>query len=240
MPWNELLLPILAGYVFINIWNLTRFRAQRHDGYRLVIESLFFGVAIFAGARFIVIWIHTLPLGTHVESIIQRSGLGYPFLGTGILATVLALTLALIGNAAINNERAKKIIVNRQDNGFMRLFHKAAIESRMVSVTLSCKKVYIGYIVSTPNLSPEEQFVGILPVVSGYRDRDTLRLMITTNYGRAMSSSSIPSRDFEITLALASVEIASFFDPDSYPLFDEASPDPTKNQNPDAPLNFTE
>jgi hypothetical protein len=196
-----------------------------------VIESLFFGVAIFAGARFVVIWIHTWPLGTQVESIIQKSGLGYPFLGTGILATVFALILALIGNVLFNNERAKKIIINRQDNGFMRLFHKAAIESKMVSVTLFSKKVYIGYIVSTPNLSPEEQFVGILPVVSGYRDKDTLRLMITTNYGRAMSSNSIPE-DFEITLALASVETANFFDPDIYPLFDEGPPDAANDQDP--------
>lgn len=221
MPWNELLLPLLAGYVFINICNLTRFRAQRHDGYRLVIECLFFGVAIFAGARFIVIWIHALPLGTQAESIIQKSGLGYPFLGTGILATVLALVLALIGNLVFNAERAKKIIVKRQDNGFMRLFHKAAIESRMVSVTLSSKKVYIGYILSTPNLSPGEQFVGILPIISGYRDKDTLRLVTTTNYGRAIDEGVIPPEDFEVTVALASVEIANFFDPDIFSLFDQ-------------------
>jgi hypothetical protein len=89
----------------------------------------------------------------------------------------------------------------------------------MVSVTLSCKKVYIGYVLSTPNLSPQEQFVGILPVVSGYRDKDTQDLTITTNYGPAISSGVTPPEDFEVTIPLASIEIASLFDPRAYPLF---------------------
>jgi len=132
------------------------------------------------------------------------------------------LILALIGNCLIGAERAKKIILARHDNGFMRLFQKAATSSRMVSVTLSSKKVYIGYILSTPNLSPGEQFVGILPIVSGYRDKDTLRLVTTTNYGRAIAEGAIPPKDFEVTVALASVEIANFFDPDIFLLFDQS------------------
>jgi hypothetical protein len=186
-----------------------------------MIESLFFGVVIFAAARFTAMWIRDSSLGAHLELLIQRSGLGYPFVGTGILATALALILALLGNLAIGADRAKRIIVARHDNGFMRLFQRAATSSRMVSITLSSKKVYIGYILSTPNLSPGEQFVGILPIISGYRDKDTLRLVATTNYARAIEEGVIPQEDFEVTIALASVEIANFFDPDIFSLFDQ-------------------
>jgi len=101
----------------------------------------------------------------------------------------------------------------------------------MVSITLTSKKVYIGYVLSIPNLSPEEQFVGLLPVVSGYRDKDTLRLVITTNYGPAIHAGVVPAHDFEVTLALASIESASLFDPNAFPLFDS---DPARD-HPETP-----
>lgn len=229
MPWNEFLLPILAGYIFINVFYLTKFRAQRHDGYRLLIESLMFGAFIFALARLGVIWIHKTSLGASIEALIQRDGLTYPLAGTAILAIATAVALAFIGNLVIGTGRAKRIILDKHDNGFLKLFHKAATGSRMVSVTLSCKKVYIGYVLSAPNLSPEEQFVGLLPIVSGYRDKDTLRLVTTTNYGPAISSGRVSVEDFEVTFSLASIEVASIFEPSAYPMFGE-QPGESANQ----------
>jgi len=137
-----------------------------------------------------------------------------------VLACGIAVLGAYLGNWIIGAERAKGIIVRRNDNGFLRLFHRALTESRMVSVTLSSKKVYIGYVTRTPNLTPKEQFVGILPVVSGYRDKDTLQLTIVTNYAQAISANPEAANDFEVTFCLDSIESANLFDPLAYPLFD--------------------
>ena len=44
MPTNLLLLPLLGGYWFIQNFHCTRFRARRLDGYRLLVESAFYGL----------------------------------------------------------------------------------------------------------------------------------------------------------------------------------------------------
>jgi hypothetical protein len=209
---------------------LTKFRAQRHDAYRLVIEALLFGVVIFAVARVGTLYAYKTGWGTWLETFLLQDGITYPFAGTAVFAAALAAILAGVGNLMIGSEQAKRIILRKHDNGHLRLLHKAATEPRMVSVTLSCKKVYIGYVLRTPNLSPQEQFVGILPIVSGHRHKDTQELVITTNYGPAISAGLFPPEDFEITVSLASIEIASFFEPRAYPLFTgaEASPPPER------------
>ena len=221
MPWNEFLLPILAGYILINSLFLTRFRAQRLDNYRLLIESMFAGVIVYSIARVLAVWIQSNRRIMEIAQWLNERGVAYPHAGTAILAAGVALFLALIVNLVIRKDRAKRILVARNDNGFLRLFHEAIAENRMVSVSLSSKKVYIGYVLRTPNLSPQEQFVGLLPVVSGYRDKDTLRLVPTTDYGPAISSGVTPANDFEITFALSSIESANLFDPKAYPLFDQ-------------------
>jgi hypothetical protein len=224
VPWNEFLLPVLAGYIFINLFNLTRFRAQRHDSYRLLIESLFWGVAFFALGRFGAFKLLQTHWGLSIEQWLRNAGVTYPFAGTALLSGGIALVVAGLGNLIIRSERAKRFLLNQHDNGFLRLFHKAATESRMVSITLASRKVYIGYVLRTPNLSPAEQFLGVLPVVSGYRDKDTLRLVITTNYGPAINAMG-NKNDFEVTFALSSIESANLFDPIAYPLFDTAPKD---------------
>jgi len=155
-----------------------------------------------------------------VADILARWGITYPMVGSGVLAASLAFIGALIGNWIIGTDRAKKIVLRRQDNGFLKLLHRAATEGRLVSMTLTCKKVYIGYVTNTPNLSPQEQFVGVLPVVSGYRHKDTQEFKIATIYGPAITTqTSSPPTDFEITIPLSSIEIACLFNPEAYPLF---------------------
>jgi hypothetical protein len=235
VPWNEFLFPVLAGYVFINVFFLTRFRAQRHDGYRLVIESLLCGVFIFALARLATMWIHRTQWGSLVEHWMQTDGMTYPYAGTAFVAGVGAFLVARVANRILGIEWAKQRIIQRHDNGFLRLFHKALMESKMVSVTLASRKVYIGYVIRTPNFSPEEQFVGLLPVVSGYREKDTLELIVTTKYFQAIKAGTTPPHDFEVTLALGSIESASLFDPAAYPHFGGTPPEKPAPDRPALP-----
>ena len=210
----------MAGYLFINIFHLTKFRAQHHDGYRLLLESTLIGVVIFVLARILGFWAEKIGWIANVHQFVRQEGITYQFSGTAVLSCGIAVLAAYLGNWVVGAERAKGIIVRLNDNGFLRLFHRALSESRMVSVTLSSKKVYIGYVLRTPNLTPKQQFVGILPVVSGYRDKDTLQLTVVTNYAQAISANPEAANDFEVTFCLDSIESANLFDPQAYPLFE--------------------
>src|ERR1700744_5570854 len=54
MPSNvALFLSLLAGYAFVHLFYFTRFRSQRLDGYRLLIEAGVVGVVLYAAGRVI-------------------------------------------------------------------------------------------------------------------------------------------------------------------------------------------
>src|SRR3954453_8329114 len=46
LPTNLLLLPLLGGFWFVHFCYLFKFRAQRLDGYRLLLESAFLGLLL--------------------------------------------------------------------------------------------------------------------------------------------------------------------------------------------------
>lgn len=96
-----------------------------------------------------------------------------------------------------------------------------------LSITLKSIKVYIGLVVRTPNMKPGQRHIGILPLVSGYRDPTTLRLVFTEDYKRVYRMKGVDPANFVVTIPLAEIQSANFFDPDIYPKFlrePEASP----------------
>ena len=51
MPTNLLILPLLGGFLLVHIWHLSRFRSQRLEGYRLLMETAIAGVILVTFAR---------------------------------------------------------------------------------------------------------------------------------------------------------------------------------------------
>ncbi len=99
MPTNLLLLPLLGGFWFVHFCYFFRFRAQRLDGYRLLLESAFFGLLLIIPARLITYyWPFYFEKGRSVRMEWGHLWPGSPLSGT---ATV-ALLLGLVAPFAIN------------------------------------------------------------------------------------------------------------------------------------------
>ncbi len=60
MPTNLLPLPLPGGYWFLHAFHYTRFRSQRLDGYRLLVESALVGVVLTFVSRFLVVGVNVL------------------------------------------------------------------------------------------------------------------------------------------------------------------------------------
>lgn len=77
MPWNLLLLPLLAGYCALHICHFFRFRAQKQDGNRLLFESALAGIPLLILGRLTTYWFAFLPWGKMAEkglvAIIRRA-----------------------------------------------------------------------------------------------------------------------------------------------------------------------
>lgn len=103
---------------------------------------------------------------------------------------------------------------DKRADALTRLLHVAERKRRLVSVTLDSRKRYVGFVAETPNLNPEEKYFRILPILSGFRDKDTLETVRTVFYDEVTQAAN--SSDFVITLPIADVKTANLFDPDSY------------------------
>lgn len=66
-----------------------------------------------------------------------------------------------------------------------RLFFDSATKRKNVLVTLKSRKVYVGRVktISEPNeIDGPNQEISIIPLMSGYREKDTLRIFFTNDY----------------------------------------------------------
>jgi hypothetical protein len=230
MPTNLLLLPFLGGYWFLHVFYYTRFRSQRLDGYRLIVESALMGVVLTFVSRLIDILLgHYSPFRSAWLSIAPPQ---IPLLGTATGSLILGLVagqplnLLLGATGFLTLGEARGQAIERHGNELLRLLHKASAEERTVSVSMDNGKVYVGLVVAAPNLAPHDTYLGITPFYSGYRSRDTLELVFTVDYLGVYEEQTLDPRDFRVVLPMISVRMASFFDQSAYPAFIVESGEP--------------
>jgi hypothetical protein len=215
MPWNLLLLPLLGGFLFLHLTHFFRFAAQRLDGYRLLLYSALSGTVLVILARLLVVLLAPTPLG--LRAMQWWTGFApFPYSETSAWALALGPIFAAIINVFLNAERSKDIEIRRHGNSLTKLLHQSVREERLVSLTLVTLKWYVGFVAESPNLAPQEEYFRLLPIISGYRDRETLQTKRTVFYEDVLGDEAVNSEDFVITLPLKDIRIASLFDENVY------------------------
>lgn len=223
MPTNLLLLPLLGGYWFVHTFHYTKFRSQRLDGYRLLVESALAGVILIFVSRFLVIFGVYFPAVQSTWYFLAPRDI--PFLGTATTSLVLGLTVPHCLNfflgitGLMTSVDAKTEAIERHGNDLLRLLHTASLEEKLVSLSLDTGKVYIGVIAVAPNLAPHDTYLAITPFYSGYRDRETQQLVFNVDYLAVYSAQALDPRNFRVVLPMANIRIASLFDESAYPAF---------------------
>lgn len=183
MPFNLLLFPLLAGFIFVTFWNRTKIRAARYEGYRLIFYSSIWG-AVFL---FLSILLLQIPyIGTFLDGLMsfyfepfysRYEGFDLAFVSF-ILGSVSWLPLNFIFRREREYAQAVKLFGSR----FEKLLLRAIQNNSMVAVTLSNRKVYIGYVLEDINPENDRAFLTLFPMLSGYRSGEDLSVTITTNY----------------------------------------------------------
>jgi hypothetical protein len=244
MPTNLLILPLIAGYCFLHFLAYTRYRAQRLDGHRLVLECLFFALPLSLIGRLaaFVLWQVPFIRDWWVRFAPQSSNFDY--FGTALLTVMGGIlippALNLIGEKLDRYEACRKILsigriyshrralstaMERYGTELHRLFYRALDSERLVCITLDTKKVYIGYVAGAPKLEPFDVYVSIIPVLSGYRDVACLDLKLTQNYIAVYDRDKLDRANFVVVLPLTQIRGASFFDQEAYTRFEIRPPD---------------
>lgn len=242
MPTNFLILPLLAGFLFVNISHRFRFRAQRLDGYRLLLESAFAGAVLVTAARILVVGFRYTPWWASIHRL-WIEGIGnIPYLGTGVIAVLLGGCGPWLWNHRpgrrtfwrdfggyfrhfprtwkrtneSNTEAAIDREIKAHGDGLIKLLQYAATRERLISVTLDNGKWYAGEVGESLNLDPQEAYFRLLPLFSGYRDKDTLRLIQVLSYAGIYLRKDVDKREFEVTIPLKGIKTASLWNQGAY------------------------
>lgn len=218
MPANLLIVPLLVGYWFIHFCYYFRFRSQSLDGYRLLIESGIAGAIFLLLGRGVAFLASSSTLLSPLVPVWSRFA-PFEFSGTAAATFGIGLVAPFVANLFVSREWARRKAVKRNGSALLRLLHEAAESSETVSLTLDSRKTYIGYVLDAPNLAPFDSYVEIHPVMSGYRDKDTLDLKLTTSYLNRLSGPE-DVKSFAVYIPVSTVRMASYFDLDLLDYFD--------------------
>lgn len=103
--------------------------------------------------------------------------------------------------------------------------YQALTEVRLVSLTLSSNKVYVGWVLTASGRGKEpdesRRVVTLMPLMSGVRT-ETGKVSFTTFYDRIYESEGVDPDAFRLIVPLDKVVSLSNFDPAAYNKFNEA------------------
>lgn len=239
-----LLLPLVGGYVFARAWNVTRYLSAREEGHRLYFRAAFFGVVLFVVVAVVRFWlIAKSPWYRDIEKELRDVLTPYLYVKDSTktdpfpiaLIAVVALMVGWPLGKALNVVCWKGYFLAKAIEGdYLEVLLSRAATIRMpISMTLKSRKVYVGFVLQTLDPVKDRKWITILPLASGYRDKDTSRLVFVTNYQDvygndrpADAAAKLPKpldhlapTDFEITIPVSELQSVNLFDLVAYKAF---------------------
>jgi hypothetical protein len=243
VPWNILLLPLLAGYYYCKRSNAARFKYRDADGNRLLLESAFHGVVFLLLAT-----VATLALGvlairvSWLESITQQwtHHNPYPHLGKSLLSLILSWVVTLAVNTFSDEEKAKKQILEDENEAFELLLRRAVDKTRPLLLSLNDQRVYMAF--SLDKVRIDRKHLRVIPLWSGYRKGDTQEVVFTTDYLKVYEElekdpETLDDRleGFELVIPAELVASATLFDKELYSEHFSAKNEPSAPATPSDP-----
>ena len=201
-----ILIPLLAGYAFSVSWAGSRYHIAREQGYHLYFRTAIYGILL----SLIASLIHLYLVSQHPEFLSGLKNIldGFTPQRTDIKATTVAvisiatmtLTIGLLLGHVLNllpfSRRLLLHVAIRNDD-FERLVLRALRKLMPICVSMSNGKVYVGYVVSTIDPAVGRTALRILPLLSGYRDKDNCSTHFNTSYHEIYEQISDDDNDYE-------------------------------------------
>ena len=194
-----LLVVLCSGYVFNCAFNLTKQLSAREDGHRLYFRAATYGywIALFLAVLGFLLDGHITECSIWRDAIKEFSDLlqvpiGYLPL---FLSIPFAWAVGKLFNFAFYLPRVDGWRVNQVFDGrdFESLIYEAVTLFRPLLVTLESGKVYAGLVLRAPDPSRVREYLKIVLVGSGYRDKKTQEFVMTTDYINLLSGIASPA-----------------------------------------------
>lgn len=218
------MLALAGGFLLAYLWPLTRYLALRLEGQQLIFMAVAFAVPLVIVSRLLLLGA-PFVFSEYLVSGVSRAWRvmvepvdpeATAALATFFLAFVLGVVFGLL-LWMLSRRQAVQLavvdrIIDRYGSGLEKLLSGFINSGLLISVTLENQKVYIGYPGLTPMPQPRREeadnYFGLLPIVSGYREQTTQKLRFTTDYTevygevRAGMHPGVTIGDFEIIIPI--------------------------------------
>lgn len=194
MPYNLFLLPIIVGYISLIYSLFFKYNSQRLSRSRILFESIALGVVIVSFG-FIIRTIIELVFPKLIHWIVDFLKIipinKTEYFWTFIFSSILALVFIFLSNKFIRKKFPNDIpigwAVDKNGDEIEKLFKRSVEEALTIQVTLKNDKVYIGFSETIP-IPQKTNYLTLSPLMSGYRDKETKRLVITTDYFKVVET----------------------------------------------------
>ena len=226
MGLGLLLVPALAGYLFLSWFNATRYSLPRETGYHVVFRSALAGVFLFFIARLFVVLVNAVApvIGSSWKPIIPLD-----YSGTAAITLILAAALPPIINRLPQFDRfqAQREAAMEAGDQISLIIDQAILQSRFVEVSLASGKSYVGSPIQGTFGHRDDGDVAIIPVASGYRHNKTQALVMTTNYAPTINRlSGHEMENLKVAFPMRDIVSARLFDRALYVSFLGTQSDP--------------
>ena len=220
MGLGLLLVPALAGYLFLNWFNGTRYSLPRETGYHVVFQSAIAGVVLFVIARLLVVLANAVtPAIAECWNTIVPLDYSGTAAGTFILAAILPLILNRFSR--FDRFKARQKAAEAAGDQISLIIDQAMLEGRFVELSLASGKSYVGSPIQGTFGHRDGGDVALIPIASGYRDNDSRDLVMTTNYAPAIEHqlSDRALDDLKVAFPMRDIVSARLFDQKLYASF---------------------
>lgn len=186
-----ILIPLIAGHSFAITWAGSKYHAAREKGYRLYFRTALYGILLLATASLTHLYlIDTYSnyltylqnfLGAftlHTQTVAHAD---VALLSIGAITLLLGLILGHLLNLIPFSKRFMLYLATENDD-FERLVLRALRKLMPICVTMSNNKIYVGYVTGTIDPGVERTALRILPLLSGYRNKDDGTIIFNTSY----------------------------------------------------------
>lgn len=215
----------MGGYIFISIHYRTRYYALRSDGYRLLFHSAIAGTLSLIISVLLILALAPISPFSAVDAW-WGSHLQLQYSGRAVLSFFLGF-ISWPLNFIWPKQPVLDKVLREKGDPLELLFQRAMYETKPVSLSLKSGKTYVGFVtytIFTVNPVFPIRSVKILPLVSGYREKETLRVRFTTDYSHVYNRirsgdpnlNHLTVDDFEVVIPTEQIQTANVFDAVAY------------------------
>lgn len=225
MPWNFLILPLIAGYYLLTRSHFFKFKQQRFDTQRLIFETVLLSVIVTI-ITYVIRAIAESIFPSFIATLYKFIPMQAPYVGTAIFTLLFSILFTETANLFVpkHSEKFVRKAIRRVGNEFERMLESSFTEGVLLQFTLDNNKFYIGWVKQLP-IPSVSNYIRIIPAISGYRNEE-LELVFTSQYLSVYSEyiregkiTDIEQLKIDIILNVKNVISVGYFDKEMYNRF---------------------